>query len=250
MVFSSAAIRELDRLAVERYGIPSIVLMENAARGASAVALKMLKHDRAGARGDIVIVCGPGNNGGDGFAMARLLTNAVGSEHAVRIVLALGPPTTDDARINANTAKRMSVPMIRATARRPLGRSGRPALLIDAIFGTGLSRPIAGVAAACVGAINTWQRKGVPVLAVDVPSGFDADQGVVVGASERGARALAVQANTTVTFVGKKVGMRGVARGLLGRVVVADIGVPLALMREMATPPLRESATRIRRRRA
>jgi hydroxyethylthiazole kinase-like uncharacterized protein yjeF len=196
-----------DRLAMAA-GTPGVTLMENAGR---AVA------DRAGARlgrGTIAIIAGPGNNGGDGFVAARLLAER---GHDVRVLL-LG----DKALLKgdaAQAAERWQGPVAKA---EPAALQGLQ-LIIDALFGAGLDRPLDGAAKAMVEAINT---AGVPVIAVDVPSGINGATGQVTGA--------AVQATETVTFFCRKPGHLLLPGRLhCGMLHVADIGIPAAVLSEI-----------------
>lgn len=212
IVFDRQAVRAVDRAAIEEYGIPGILLMENAARGLLAHALKMLAPQSR-----VLIVCGSGNNGGDGYALARHLHN-----HDVSLLIAsLGEPKPQsDAGINRTICDKMSLRQraFEEVARETNGREFD--LIVDAIFGTGLDRPPAGAAAEAIDWINRAQR---PVLAVDVPSGMDCDTGRPLG--------LCVKATATVTFVGMKAGFLDFeAQKLLGDVVVADIGAPRELI--------------------
>jgi NAD(P)H-hydrate epimerase len=200
---SRAQVREVDRLAIEAFHIPGIVLMENAARSVVDVALQM-----APANGTVVIVCGGGNNGGDGFAVGRHLHNR---GLGVRIVNTASD-LKGDALINFRIAEAMGI---------PIGRSWRDGeLIIDALFGTGLSRPPYEDAAALIGQMN---QAGVPILAVDLPSGLDCDTGEPLGAC--------VRATRTVTFVAEKTGFANPAsRVYTGEVIVGDIGCPRELI--------------------
>ncbi len=192
--------------------------MENAARAVFDEAVDMLGGSVAGA--DVLIVCGGGNNGGDGLAVARLLHNAGA---AVRIALTINPAKYQgDAKIQWDVITAMKLPVAAFDPARSL--EFKPRLIIDAIFGTGLDReprpPFAEQAAAINGA-------GVPVLAVDLPSGLDCDTGKPYGAC--------VAATRTVTFVAKKAGFdQPEARRVLGRVVVGDIGCPAEVIAPVA----------------
>ncbi len=210
-VLDRTSVRAVDRAAIDEYGIPGVVLMENAARGLAVEALDML----GGATGSVVIVCGSGNNGGDGWALARHLHNA-----GVRVTVSpLGEPREGgDAAVNRRICRNMAL--------REIAPDDLPALLdgcdlvVDAVFGTGLDRKITGAAAAVIDRIND---SGRPVLAVDVPSGLDCDSGEPL--------VRAVKAARTVTFVAHKPAMNvAAAREHLGRIVVADIGAPVELL--------------------
>ncbi|HRQ76524.1 MAG TPA: NAD(P)H-hydrate epimerase [Phycisphaerales bacterium] len=217
LIFARHSIREVDRIAIEEYGIPGIVLMENAARGAASIALDMLTETGGPKARKILIICGAGNNGGDGYAMARHLHNA----GAAIILMPLGEPRPGtDAAINREICRKMGLHEVAAIDRPLLPRVD---LLVDAIFGTGLDRAITGLAADIIGWINEY---GAPVLAVDAPSGLDADTGKPLGA--------AVRANQTATFAGLKRGfMSSDAAAFLGEVHVVDIGVPKELLERL-----------------
>ncbi len=210
-ILDRESVRAVDRAAVEEYGIPGIVLMENAARGLASEALRMVRG--AGAAPSVLIVCGTGNNGGDGYALARHLHNA-----GVRVVLApLGEPSPGtDAAVNRDICRAMGlVEIAPAQIEAHLGSD----LIVDGIFGTGLDRPVREPAAGIIDRIN---RSGRPVLAIDVPSGLDCDTGRPLGS--------AIRADRTVTFVGLKPAMANpAAKEYVGEVVVADIGAPVEL---------------------
>lgn len=203
-------LRRLDRAAVRRYGIPALLLMENAAAACREEILK--RYPRAK---KTVIVCGKGNNGGDGFALARQLR---GAGLAV-IVAYFGAPgrTSPDALVNFRIVRKLKVPMVRLRRdARGLERALRQAdLAVDAIFGTGLTREATGLYRDAIRALNA---SGRPVVSMDIPSGLDADSGRVLGE--------AVRADLCVTLVAPKLGFKK-AGAWTGRVVVRDIGVRL-----------------------
>jgi len=198
-----AAMREVDAAAIAG-GIPGSALMEAAGAAVAARARARLP-----AGGRALVLCGPGNNGGDGFVAARLLAEA---GYAVDLRLlgdrgALG----GDAAV---AAKAWTGPVGQIDA------TDLPScdLVIDALFGAGLSRDLDGDARAVVEALNSGRR---PVLAVDVPSGLDGDTGAIRGA--------AIRATETVTFVTLKPGhLLQPGRGLCGQLSVADIGTGAA----------------------
>jgi NAD(P)H-hydrate epimerase len=216
-VLDRESVRAVDRAAIEEYGIPGVVLMENAARGLASEALDML--GRTGKH--VVIVCGSGNNGGDGWALARHLHNA-GVSVTVGV---LGEPREgSDAALNRRVCRRMAITET-APDDLPAPLAGCD-LIVDAIFGTGLDRRVTGVAAAVIDLINASGRR---VLAVDVPSGLDCDSGATLG--------CAVKAARTVTFVARKPCMElEVAKAYLGSVVVVDIGAPIDLVERFGRP--------------
>ena len=188
-------------------GVPSLVLMENAGRAVAEAVLAREK--RAGAR--VLVACGPGNNGGDGFVAARHLKSA-GLD--VTVALLSSPEALKgDA---AGMAALWSGPLI------PLDLAQLQAadIVVDAIFGAGLSRALEGTAASFVEALNSLP---VPVVAVDVPSGLDGATGNASGS--------VVDADVTVTFFRLKPGhMLLPGRALCGEVVLADIGVPSGVL--------------------
>ncbi|AWB19888.1 NAD(P)H-hydrate dehydratase [Methylobacterium currus] len=200
--------RRADAAAIQA-GTPGLTLMRRAG-AAVAERARALAGDGKGL-GKILVLCGPGNNGGDGFVAATRLAEA---GVAVEVAL-LGTVAalTGDA---AAAASEWKGPVADAAAAEPAGF----ALVIDALFGAGLSRPLEGDAAALVGRVN---GAGVPVLAVDVPSGLDGDTGASAGP--------VVSATETVTFVRRKPGhLLLPGRRLCGPVTVAGIGIPDAIV--------------------
>jgi NAD(P)H-hydrate epimerase len=213
--------RQIDVAATERFFIPSIVLMENAARALAAVSLEILEHDRADVAGGTVVICGAGNNGGDGYAAARHLHNA---GCAVTIIALAQPRPESDADRNAETCRRMNLAFAEASTLGAL--APKAALIIDAIFGTGLDRDVTGLAAHVIAILNEFAR---PVVAADIPSGLDAETGHALGE--------AVQADVTVSFAALKPGLlRAEAQPFVGQVIVAGIGAPLELIHQHSTP--------------
>jgi len=215
-VLDRDSVRAVDRAAVEEYGIPGIVLMENASRALAVEALRMLRESNAG-EGLVLIVCGSGNNGGDGWALARHLHNA----GARAVVAVLGEPRPEtDAGLNCAICRKMGVAEIGVDR---LDEHAAADLIVDAIFGTGLDRPVQGRAAEVIEWIN---HTGRPVLAVDVPSGLDCDTGRPLG--------VAVKATKTVSFVGYKPAFNELdAQPLIGEVVIGEIGVPRELIERL-----------------
>jgi NAD(P)H-hydrate epimerase len=211
MFLSREETRALDRRAIEEFGVPGVVLMENAGRGAAEVLLAL------GVHGPVAICCGKGNNGGDGFGIARHLHNK-----RVRVGVHLfGRPEdlTGDAAINQRIVARLSLPLaIHPEPAPDIARLRRELAMaewvVDALFGTGLTGPVRAPFDAVIAAINEAPGK---VLAVDIPSGLDCDTGTPLGPT--------VRATHTVTFVAQKKGFANpAARPWLGQVHVADIG--------------------------
>ena len=214
----SAEMREIDRAAIEDFGIPSITLMDRAGRAVAEAALEL-----AGPKGRFVVVCGGGNNGGDGYVAARLL-RAAGRDARV---LALVPAErlSPDARLVVEQAQRAGVPIDDAGELAAV-EAGVGDVVIDAIFGTGLSRAPEGAFAGAIVRIDAARIAGARVLAVDVPSGLSADTGRPLGAC--------VRADRTVTFGFQKRGLvllPGAA--FAGEVALADIGIPAEAARRV-----------------
>lgn len=210
-------VREIDRRSIEEYHIPSIVLMENAARAVADAAQQMMNHDHP----VVLVVCGGGNNGGDGLAVARHLHNR-GAD--VFVQLAVDPDSLrGDAKTNwiIHTAMRLHC----SSAEPATIANSRMNLLIDSVFGTGLSsrpRDPYNMLLAGMNAAKTAK------LAIDLPSGLDCDSGEPL--HERTFRA-----DRTVTFVAAKAGFGNpVAREYTGEVIVGDIGCPRELIEEVA----------------
>jgi len=217
---SRQAIREVDRIAILEFGIPGIVLMENAGRGAAQVVLEMLKEP---ADSVVAIVCGAGNNGGDGFVIARHLHNA---GVKVAVYLAVDPAKLGgDAKINCDIAHRMKLPihplLTPAQIEEGGAAMGRADVIVDAILGTGFSGQVRPPFDEIIRRVNAL--KGPKVVAVDLPSGLDCDTGQPSNAT--------IRADVTVTFVAPKVGFgTPEAAEYVGRVVVVDIGDPRELV--------------------
>lgn len=228
-VITPEAARGIDRLCIERFGLPSLVLMENAARHLCDVTLEALEDLEDPL---VVIFCGPGNNGGDGLAAARHLDNA-----GVRVAVILsgeGSGLRGDAAVQYRVVKEMGVLLrtagedVSAAVAAVLEEHGPCDVAIDAVMGTGLSRNVDGVLRGMVEQINLLGKSGTAVIAVDVPSGLDATTGEPKG--------VAVKADVTVTFVGLKPGLSTLAaQAYVGDVVVADIGAPRELVRKLGT---------------
>lgn len=207
----SQLIREIDLAAVRELGIPSLLLMENAARGACDV-LEALNPS-----GRVVIVCGPGNNGGDGLAIARQLS---AREKKCDVFLIHGGKTlSDDAQANREILNRCGI-AVHEVESGSLGETlatlSTSDWIIDALLGTGMRGELRSPFAEVVRSIN---QSVASVLSIDVPSGLDAETGEPCG--------VAVRANATVTFVAKKSGFRQAnAASYLGHIEIRHIGIP------------------------
>lgn len=220
-VLSRAQMRAFESHAIRTCNVPSLVLMENAGRGAADVLVReCLAGDARGAR--VVVVCGTGNNGGDGLVVARQLL--VRGAEPVAFLAGDASRVSADARVNLEAWRGLGGDLrelASGAAVAPLEEAMRGAsVVVDALFGTGLDRPVAGWIAGLVRAMNASHAQR---FAVDLPSGLDADTGTSLGA--------AVEARVTATFAHYKLGLltpRGAA--LAGRTHVVDIGVPPSLV--------------------
>ena len=212
---TSQEMRRLDKEAAEKFGIPSVVLMENAGRAVYEPAHGML----SGAKEKKTLCgCGRGNNGGDGFVAARhLINNGFDTE-----IFLLGDPATlkGDAKINYNILHKVKIKFKLLkdnrkldSFRESLKKSG---LLIDAILGTGISGEVKDPFAS---AINLMNQSKKPILAVDTPSGLDATEGKALGSC--------IKATKTVTFAFPKTGfIKNDGPDKIGALVVAEISLP------------------------
>ena len=207
-LYSAAQVRELDRCAIERHCIPGYELMTRAGHS----ALDTLRRAWPQAR-SVCVLCGPGNNGGDGYVLARLARAQNLRTHVI--------PLSDPARLNGD-ARRAHEDFAAAGGTCEdwhASRLRQVDVVVDAVFGTGLARAIEGRVADIFGSVNAAGR---PVLALDVPSGLHADTGHPLGP--------AIRADVTVTFIGRKVGCYvGNGPDLVGRLVFDDLGVPPAV---------------------
>jgi NAD(P)H-hydrate epimerase len=210
----------VDRRAIEVYGVPGLVLMENAGRGCAELLRGL------GVRGPVAVCCGKGNNGGDGFVIARHLDNG---SVPVQVLLFTWPEDlTGDAAVNYAVIHRSGLPLSVHSGPVDFGAVRRELAgaewVVDALFGTGLSGPLRAPFDAVVGEINAAGKR---VLAVDIPSGLDCDTGLPLGA--------AVRAEHTATFVALKKGFANpAAREWLGEVHVLDIGAPRRVLAEFS----------------
>ncbi len=215
-VITAAEMRELDRATIEEIGLPGIALMETAGRAVAAAALRMLP-----AGGRVAVVCGPGNNGGDGFVVARVLRGRgidATAYLAARRDVILGHALDHLAILEraGGVVLALDTP---AALDEHRGAIAGAALVVDALFGVGQVRPIEGHLAAVVTAINEAPRR----LAVDIPSGLDTDTGRTLGA--------VVRADRTVTMGALKIALvSSPGFAACGEVEVADIGIPPALV--------------------
>ncbi len=222
-ILSAAAMRACDAYTIQKLGVPSQVLMERAAR--AVVSFLLCRRDLFPA-GKVLVLCGSGNNGGDGFAAARFFADG-SSEEAREVAVvyagrwADGAP--DGSRMSVECARQYAlalaagVPVVAPEAVAEMLAGA--ACVVDAIFGIGLDRPVEGTVAELLG---TVRDSGLPVLAVDIPSGVNADSGTVMG--------VALPARATVTMQAIKAGLvLYPGADACGELAVADIGIDTAV---------------------
>jgi len=220
-VLTAQQLRHSDAWAINTLGLPGIVLMENAGRGVVRMIQRKLKLSGASARNiRVSVVCGAGQNGGDGFVIARHLHLAGAS---VKVFMAMpGAAVSGDALVHRDVLLRMGSVPIRDCSPTDSeadwkGQLSDAELIVDAIFGTGLSREVTGVAANAIAAMN--QHETAVRIAVDIPSGCHADTGRVLG--------IAVQAHHTGTIAARKLGLSINADAPTGQLEVLGLGVPV-----------------------
>jgi len=226
LIVTAAQMRELDRRTIAA-GTPGWTLMQRAGQGATRALLAALPRLR---RRRVVVVCGKGNNGGDGFVIARELKKA--GVAAEVFLLAREAQVKGDAALALRSWRRARGRVAEIVAADDLGalqeRLAGAACVVDAILGTGLSAEVTGLLADAIALINAC---GVPVFAVDLPSGLDSDRGVPLG--------IAVEAEFTATFGLAKIGQvlePGVRH--CGKLDVVDIGLDAAAIEAIAPPAL------------
>ena len=215
LVLSAAQMKAVDRAAIDKLGLPGLVLMENAGRGVAEIIAREKSHlsDL-----DVRVVCGAGQNGGDGFVVARHLLDR-GAQ--VQVFLAMPrEKMAGDAAVFARVFEALPGALVRDASFEEDATTWRAYLagadvIVDAVFGTGLRSDVTGPAAAAIRAMNAIDTLRV---AVDIPSGLDADTGVV--------RGVALAAHVTATMGCRKLGLVLDPDAPVGRVEVVDLGVP------------------------
>ncbi len=213
MFLSREEVREVDRRAFESFGVPSIILMENAGRGCSELLMKLGIHK------SVTICCGKGNNGGDGLVMARHLD----IHHYPVKVLLFGnkEEISSDAQVFLPIVEKAKIPLVFIHKEEIKQHRVKQELegsewVVDSLFGTGLTGAIRDPYTTIVEAINNSQSQ---VLATDIPSGLDCDTGEKLGAT--------VKAHHTASFVANKIGFRNPeSKAFTGRVHIVNIGAP------------------------
>jgi NAD(P)H-hydrate epimerase len=245
-ILNSVQMREADRRAIDDIGIPSLVLMENAGRQAVA-AMEAMYSDLSDRR--VGVLCGRGNNGGDGFVIARTLAQR-GVDVAVYVIGRVAD-VRGDARVNLEILGRLGLTVVEVGDSQAwelhFSEVSDCTLIVDAIFGTGLNAPLSGFIESVVTDVNA---SGIPIVAIDLPSGLSADSAEPIGPS--------IEAGLTVTLAAPKLPLvlpPGETRA--GDIVIADIGIPgdvlesvdgprvdlltRASMRELLTPRVPDS---------
>jgi NAD(P)H-hydrate epimerase len=220
-VLTRTQVRRLDELAQSRYGLPGIILMENAGRGAAEIIDRQF-----GPCGQALIACGTGNNGGDGLVIARHLHNAAWS---VRVLIAGDPKSmSPDCASNYRVVEAVEIPLVRQadqTPASPFDCVTQDTVLVDALLGTGFQGQVHPVMKALIDRLNLLPKKAM--VAIDVPSGLDCDTGLPGG--------TAIKADLTITFAALKPGLLTESgRSFCGRCQVTGIGAPHRLLDEVA----------------
>jgi NAD(P)H-hydrate epimerase len=224
-VLNAAQMRDADRRTIEDIGISSLVLMENAGRQAVA-AMEAMFSDLS--ERQVGVLCGRGNNGGDGFVIARTLVQR-GIDTSV-FLLGRVAEVRGDARINLEILGRLGVTVLEIADSQAwelhFSELSDCTLIIDAIFGTGLNAPVSGLIESVIADVNA---SGIPVVAIDLPSGLSADSPEPIGPS--------IEAGLTITLGAPKLPLvlpPGELRA--GDIVIADIGIPASILDALDGP--------------
>ncbi len=224
-VLNAAQMRDADRQTIEEIGIPSMVLMENAGR--QVVAALEAAYDDLSDR-HVAVLCGPGNNGGDGFVVARTLHQR-GTDVSVFVVATMAA-IKGDARLNLEILGRLGLTVVEISDEQAwdlhFSEISQCDLIVDAIFGTGLKSALAGMMETVAADVNA---SGIPVVAVDLPTGMSADRPEPIGEC--------IHASMTVTLAAPKLPLvLPPGEGQAGSIVVADIGIPPEVIENLAGP--------------
>jgi ADP-dependent NAD(P)H-hydrate dehydratase / NAD(P)H-hydrate epimerase len=215
---TGSMMRELDKYCIETLGIPGIVLMENA-------ALKVLKNINLKICDSFTIVCGKGNNGGDGFAIARHLH--VSGKKVEVFSIGTKEDMSEDCRTNYSILKNLGININKIDNLEDISQlrdaTGRSQMTIDALFGTGLGKNVEGIYDMVISIIN---ENSSNILAIDVPSGFNSDTGKIMG--------NCVRAHKTITFQLYKKGFLTYGSDkYAGEIIVEDIGIPREIINKL-----------------
>jgi len=215
---TSEQMRKIDRITIKEIGIPGLELMEKAGLGSALVAKKIL--DKIDEDKKVIIFCGKGNNGGDGFVVGRYLSSW-GAE-VIFYLIGKKEEIKGDAQINLKKAIDLGLPIKEVLKEKDFPSEVKADLIVDAIFGTGFKGKVAGLEEEVIRLINSSQIK---VLSIDIPSGLDADTGSVEG--------ICIKADTTPTMGLPKLGQFFFpGKSYCGKVEVIDIGVPQKVIEE------------------
>jgi len=231
-VLTAAEMREVDRLTTERYGIPSILLMENAAHAVARVITEKLGGSVKGKR--ILILCGPGNNGGDGAALARILWT-MGANCFVYLFGSVDQ-MHGDAKTNFEIVKKIDVSpetngpnencliLFENAESSNIQIQPKDSVVVDALFGTGIDRPVTGEIRKALGLVQRELRRKIHLyVSLDLPSGLHSDRGEPIGENAR--------ANITISFTSPKAAnVLPPASDSNGQLIVANIGSPQELI--------------------
>src|SRR5215208_4251201 len=224
-ILNAAQMREADRYTIEEIGIPSLVLMENAGRQVVAAIEASFE---ATLHGRVAVLCGRGNNGGDGFVVARTLLQR-GIDSVVFVIGALAD-IRGDARTNLDILGRLGVTVVEINDEQSwelhFSEISQCTLIVDAIVGTGLKEPLAGMLETVVADVNA---SDIPIVSIDLPSGLSSDTPHLVGDC--------IDATMTVTLAAPKLPLilpPGEAHA--GDVVIADIGIPYEVIDGLEGP--------------
>ncbi len=219
-VVKAAQMQALDRETIEDVGIHGLILMENAGRGTAEIIMSTFGQELS--QKGALVVAGPGNNGGDGFVIARHLVQAGHDVHVIS--LAPDEKFRGDALVNLGIVRNLGIPVTLCVSEEVLLENyaafEQAGVIVDALFGTGLGRPLAGRFAQAVGYMN---RVEAPVISVDIPSGLSSDTGLPLGA--------AVEADVTCTMAMPKIGhVSWPGCEYTGTLHIIDIGIPRSVV--------------------
>jgi hydroxyethylthiazole kinase-like uncharacterized protein yjeF len=224
-VLNSAQMREADRRTIEEVGIPPLVLMENAGRQVVA-AMEAMHSDLLEL--EVAVLCGRGNNGGDGFVVARTLLQR-GVDVSV-FLMGRVAEVRGDARTNLEILGRLGLAVVEIADSQAwelhFSEVSDCTLIVDAIFGTGLNAPVSGFLESVIADVNA---SGIPVVSIDLPSGLSADSADPIGDS--------IEAGMTVTLAAPKLPLvLPPAETRAGDIVIADIGIPSDILETIEGP--------------
>lgn len=238
ILVTAAEMQEMDRQTTETHGISGLELMENAGRGATRVLLDQFS---GMIKAGVAIVCGKGNNGGDGFVIARCLADQ--RIHATVYLLAKTATVKGDAAANLKRLSALGIPVIEIPDEDSFSKIKsdlcRFDLLVDAILGTGLTADVKGFFKTVIEFINDLNRTGIPVFAVDIPSGLNSDTGQPCG--------TCIRAQGTATFALAKIGHYTYpGADYTGKLEIIEIGIPDAVIAAVGPKQFLLTAERIR----